>query len=392
MGKKVVILFSIPFFLMVIFYFYFFSYVNKKNQERVLMLSMSQAKLTSAFISVAGNHLLESGEKSLESFLSGLLEREDVIYVAVVKEGKPIFWDSVYSGYLPIGRGKSPRLIPSPIGSILEIKSILNKGYEVYIGFDFSLLDEIRKRAFTNFLVVFLFLLFFSSLSLGYMLYVNSLYFRKEKELLKERQEKERFKELSMLAASLSHELKNPINNLYLNLQLLEGKVREENARKYLSVVKDQARRLSSIVETHLSLVRLSPRLRKVNLRDVLSSLISEKIELIMEEEFQMRTDPQLLHIAISNLIRNSEEAGASRIWIRVLRGRIEVEDDAGGVNKEELSKIFSPFYSGKREGTGIGLALVRRIIEALGGRIKGENGDKGLKIIMEFSHENFDN
>jgi len=105
-----------------------------------------------------------------------------------------------------------------------------------------------------------------------------------------------------------------------------------------------------------------------------------------------MLTDPQLLHIAISNLIRNSEEAGASRIWIRVLRGRIEVENDAGGVNKEELSKIFSPFYSGKREGTGIGLALVRRIIEALGGRIKGENGDKGLKIIMEFSHENFDN
>ena len=392
MGKKVVILFSIPFFLMVIFYFYFFSYVNKKNQERVLMLSMSQAKLTSAFISVAGNHLLESGEKSLESFLSGLLEREDVIYVAVVKEGKLIFWDSVYSGYLPIEKGKSPRLVPSPIGSILEIKSILNKGYEVYIGFDFSLLDEIRKRAFTNFLVVFLFLLFFSSLALGYMLYINTLYFRKEKELLKERQEKERFKELSMLAASLSHELKNPINNLYLNLQLLEGKVREENARKYLSVVKDQARRLSSIVETHLSLVRLSPRLRKVNLREVLSSLISEKIELIMEEEFQMRTDPQLLHIAISNLIRNSEEAGASRIWIRVLRGRIEVEDDAGGVNKEELSKIFSPFYSGKREGTGIGLALVRRIIEALGGRIKGENGDKGLKIIMEFSHENFDN
>ena len=392
MGKKVVILFSIPFFLMVIFYFYFFSYVNKKNQERVLMLSMSQAKLTSAFISVAGNHLLESGEKSLESFLSGLLEREDVIYVAVVKEGKLIFWDSVYSGYLPIEKGKSPRLIPSPIGSILEIKSILNKGYEVYIGFDFSLLDEIRKRAFTNFLVVFLFLLFFSSLSLGYMLYVNSLYFRKEKELLKERQEKERFKELSMLAASLSHELKNPINNLYLNLQLLEGKVKEENARKYLSVVKDQARRLSSIVETHLSLVRLSPRLRKVNLRDVLSPLISEKIELIMEDEFQMLTDPQLLHIAISNLIRNSEEAGASRIWIRVLRGRIEVENDAGGVNKEELSKIFSPFYSGKREGTGIGLALVRRIIEALGGRIKGENGDKGLKIIMEFSHENFDN
>ncbi len=335
---------------------------------------------------------MEEGEESLERFLRGLMEDDNVIYVAVKKKDKLIFWDSKYSGYLPIERENPPRIFSSPIGSILELKGDIGNGISVYLGFDFSLLDEIKRRSFTNFLIVFITLLVFSALSLGYVLYINRLYFIKERELMGERQEKERFKELSLLTSSLSHELKNPVNNLYLNLQLLEGKIQGEKEGKYISRIKEEARRLSQIIETHLSLIKLSPDFRKVRLRDLIPSGYSVNLILEFDEDFSIVTDPDLFRLVISNLLRNSQEAGARNVWIRAYGRRMEVEDDAGGVSEDHLKKLFYPFYSGKKEGTGIGLALVKRIVEALNMKIRAENGDKGLKIIMEIQNENTGN
>ena len=392
MGKKVIVLVSIPFILLVAFYFYFFSYVNSKNRERVLALSLSQGRLNSVFIEVAGKHLLEEGEESLERFLRGLMEDDNVIYVAVKKKDKLIFWDSKYSGYLPLERENSPRIFSSPIGSILELKGDIGNGVSVYLGFDFSLLDEIKRRSFVNFLIVFAVLLVFSALSLGYILYVNRLYFIKERELISERQEKERFKELSLLTSSLSHELKNPINNLYLNLQLLEGKIQGDKEGKYIARIKEEARRLSQIIEIHLSLIKLYPNFRKVRLKDLVPSGYSVNVILEVDEDFSIVTDPDLFRLVVSNLFRNSQEAEARNVWFRAYGRRIEVEDDAGGVSEEHLEKLFYPFYSGKREGTGIGLALAKRIVEALNMKIWAENGNKGLKIIMEMQNENTGN
>ncbi len=392
MGKRTVILFLLPFLFLAIFYAYFFSYVNSKNQQRVMDLALAQAKINTAFIEVAGKHLLEEGEENLENFLSRLMEDEEVVYVAVEKKGKLTFWDSKYPGYLPIQKRTSPRIFPSPIGSILEMRGEIGEGVFVYLGIDFSLLDEIKKRSFVNFLVVFSSLLLFSALSFAYILYVNHLYFKKEEEVFRERQEKERFRELSLLTSSLSHELKNPINNLYLNLQLLERKLREDDLARYLSRLKQEARRLSDIVETHLSLIKLSPHREKVKLKDLLPLEYPLVLHLEVDKDLELETDPKLFRLILSNLLRNSAEAGAKNVWLRWKERRLEVEDDAGGVGQEHLETLFEPFYSGKKEGSGIGLALVRRVAEALGIKIKAENGENGLKIIMEFKDEDSDN
>ncbi len=357
-----------------------------------MTLSLAQAKLNTVFIEVAGRHLLEEGEENLKKFLARLMQNDDVIYVAVEKKGKLIFWDSKYPGYLPIEKKQSPRIFPSPIGSILEMKGEVGDGISVYLGMDFSLLDEIKRRSFANFLVVFTTLLIFSALSIGYILYVNRLYFNKERELLQERQEKERFKELTLLTSSLSHELKNPINNLYLALQLLERKLQGEGERKYLAKIREEAKRLSQIVETHLSLIRLSPQLRRVRLRELIPCDYPLNLHLEGEENITVETDPRLFGIIISNIFRNSREAGAQNIWVRFRQNRLEVEDDAGGVSPALLEMLFKPFYSGKREGTGIGLALAKRVAEALGIEIWAENGRQGLKITMEFKNEGVNN
>ncbi|MGH7585871.1 MAG: ATP-binding protein, partial [Gemmatimonadales bacterium] len=86
------------------------------------------------------------------------------------------------------------------------------------------------------------------------------------------------------------------------------------------------------------------------------------------------------------NLLENARSAAASRVVIRVEAGRVAVEDDGRGIAASDLARVFEPRFSTTTSGAGLGLAIVRRLVEGWGGvvRLESEEG-RGTRVVVEW-------
>jgi PAS domain S-box-containing protein len=202
---------------------------------------------------------------------------------------------------------------------------------------------------------------------------------------------------LHTLSAGVAHELRNPLSAMDLNLHLLEevkerGSLPEQGAR-YLHVLNAECRRLSVILDNFMKFA--IPGL--VSLHEVNAFTMIEHIMALMQFEakerrirFEMTVEDPTLSLlgdetAISqvllNIVVNAFHAmpngGLCRIEAetRQVNGTswlvVSVKDTGIGIKKEELARVFEPFYTTKSSGTGLGLAIAHRIMEAHGGTIQ---------------------
>ena len=116
------------------------------------------------------------------------------------------------------------------------------------------------------------------------------------------------------------------------------------------------------------------------------------KKQIVIEGEAHIRCDEKWLGEAFLNLLKNACEHTAENGEIRVQLERTEaaffcvIEDNGGGVASDELTKLFQRFYRAEhqsRNGSGIGLAIVKEIIQRHHGNITAENGEHGLKMTI---------
>jgi len=218
---------------------------------------------------------------------------------------------------------------------------------------------------------------------------------------------------LHTLSAGVAHELRNPLSAMDLNLHLLEEELKEKPALgkpglQYLSVLNAECRRLSVILDTFMKYARPgSIGLNKVNLQTLI-----EHISALMQfeaEERKVRLEhsgenslPPILgdETAISqvlvNIIVNALQAmpngGLCRIAAEVRQSGgkpcvvVSVNDTGIGIRKEELSRVFEPFYTTKSSGTGLGLAVAYRLMEDHGGAIQiTSTPGIGTTVMMSF-------
>ncbi len=189
------------------------------------------------------------------------------------------------------------------------------------------------------------------------------------------------------MAATVAHEIKNPLAGISGAIQVLaEGMPKGDGRREVVGEILDQVHRLDRTVRDLLNFARpIAPVRQSLNLAESLNgawSLLSPqsdakgvRFSLDAAASMELRADPQLLRQVWINLFLNAIEAmpKGGEVVARVQPGetvRIEIQDSGNGIDPAAIEKIWRPFFTTKTRGTGLGLPLVKKIVDAHGGRI----------------------
>ena len=210
--------------------------------------------------------------------------------------------------------------------------------------------------------------------------------------------ETERLATAAQLAASVAHEIKNPLTSLRLAAELLCALLKDQpDLAKRAEVILREASRLEKIVRNMLERTKkLDLLLKETDLNQLTKEVIEsatyqieareQKISLeLAREELKVRVDPEKIKQVIWNLLSNASDVTPRGGLIKVSTGVIDkdqatviIEDQGPGVPEEKIKELFKPFYTTKPGGTGLGLAISRQIVLLHGGELRLENRKEG--------------
>ena len=212
----------------------------------------------------------------------------------------------------------------------------------------------------------------------------------------------ERLAELGRISAWLAHEIRNPLGSISGSIEMLrEGPALTAEDRKLCDIVSTEVTRLNDLVSDMVDLSKTrEPEVEAVDVAQLAREVVelagrsrgaeNHRIEYVAEAgadaPLLATCDPAQMRQVLWNLVRNALQASPSSGTVRVGVGAdgdrvtLWVEDDGAGIDDEAKSRIFDAFYTTRAHGAGIGLAVVKRIVddhERHGASIAVESGDK---------------
>ncbi|PJA81835.1 MAG: two-component sensor histidine kinase, partial [Nitrospirae bacterium CG_4_9_14_3_um_filter_44_28] len=195
------------------------------------------------------------------------------------------------------------------------------------------------------------------------------------------------------LSRNMAHEIRNPLNFISLSIDHIKEKFSPDGARdaekfnSLISNIKQEIHRLNKLVEDFLDYGKpLRLNLRKADIGKLLENTIgiiwakaeAEKITIIKDYDSLplLNMDSDLIKTCIFNVILNAFQAmpdgGALTIKAEHTEGMLSIiiSDTGKGIPEDELPKVFEPFYTTKRKGLGLGLAITKRVVEEHEGKV----------------------
>jgi signal transduction histidine kinase len=208
----------------------------------------------------------------------------------------------------------------------------------------------------------------------------------------------ERLAQLGTLLAGFAHEVRNPLSTISLNLQLVLEEFREpetprdKRTQKRIATVEGEVRRLQKILEEFLGFARApEPKVAPVDLNQKLQAVVDFHQPELREAGLSLRFYPgqeiglvpadwDHVQAAVVNLIRNAKDAtpAGGEVLVSTLRDGghvlVRVTDTGAGIPPELQPRVFDPYFSTKKSGTGLGLPTARRVAAEHGGSLSLES------------------
>lgn len=213
-----------------------------------------------------------------------------------------------------------------------------------------------------------------------------------------------RLADLGRLTSGVGHEVKNPINAIVVHLELLREKLarRDSSAERHVDVIQNEIRRLDRVVQTLIDFSRpVELDLAIHDLRLLVSSVLTlaapdleqrsvQVVSSMPDHPIYARVDADLIQQALLNVLLNGAQAMADGGELKVdmrqqgHEAKIKISDQGCGIPREILDRIFNLYFTTKRDGSGIGLAMTYRILQLHNGSIQVESEmDQGTQFTL---------
>ncbi len=246
----------------------------------------------------------------------------------------------------------------------------------------------------------------------GYVMLVRDI--TRTRQLNEEKIESERLSALTLLSAGVAHELGNPLNSLTIHLQLLDRKLKardealHEDLLPLLDTARGELQRLDFMIEQFLAAIRPThPSLEPCDLNALIREaaqflgpeLKDRSTTLALELHSQLPhvpADPGQMKQALYNVLRNASQA------VKAVEGRIVVrsdfddhgvsvvvQDNGEGISPADMGRLFTPYFTTKARGHGLGLLIVRRILREHGGDLhidSRKGGGTTVTLMLPFA------
>jgi signal transduction histidine kinase len=215
----------------------------------------------------------------------------------------------------------------------------------------------------------------------------------------------DRLATIGKMAAHVTHEVRNPLSSIALNMEMLEDEMGQSSAeaRTLLAAVQKELGRLTALTEQYLSIARQST--AKIEHED-LCEIVGESVAFMQRElvrknvvvqlslpgcPLTVAADEMQVRQVLFNLIRNAQEAmpEGGTVYIEVSRlgdtVLLVVEDEGKGIDPAIAERVFDPFVTTKQTGTGLGLAVTQQVLHSHGGQIRCEQSSHGgARFVIE--------